>query len=356
MTTVYNLTLLAIDLVVLYQVRALKHAAAWFLTVFITMVVEITTAGVFTLHHFSFLKLAAYAVFLHGFILLAGSAIILWRRKRIFAVFLGISSVVITVLAYYVFLIEPVWLEVTHRQIASSKIDRHIRIVVLADLQTDRFGEYEQDVLRKVMEEKPDLILLAGDYIQAPYGQYSVIKEKINVFLREINFNAPYGIFAVGGNVDAHDWQDIFKDTDVTTVDAGKTFDLGPLRLTCLGLGQSYNPGAKVINTDPGKFHIVFGHVPNFALGRIEGDLLIAGHTHGGQVRVPFIGPIITLSRVPCSWAAGLTQLPGGAKLLVSRGIGMERGTAPTLRFLCRPELSVIDLTPDGQRGQSHFR
>ncbi len=45
--------------------------------------------------------------------------------------------------------------------------------------------------------------------------------------------------------------------------------------------------------------------------------------------------------------AAGLTDLPGGGKLLVSRGIGMERGYAPPMRFLCRPELMVIDLTPE---------
>jgi predicted MPP superfamily phosphohydrolase len=41
-----------------------------------------------------------------------------------------------------------------------------------------------------------------------------------------------------------------------------------------------------------------------------------------------------------------MTDLPDGGKLLVSRGIGMERGDAPPLRFLCRPELAVIDLVP----------
>jgi uncharacterized protein len=50
---------------------------------------------------------------------------------------------------------------------------------------------------------------------------------------------------------------------------------------------------------------------------------------------------------VPNSWAAGLTALPSGAKLIVSRGIGMERAYAPRMRFLCRPELLVIDLEPE---------
>ena len=93
--------------------------------------------------------------------------------------------------------------------------------------------------------------------------------------------------------------------------------------------------------------HIVFGHAPDFALHDVaDADVLIAGHTHGGQVRLPFVGPLITLSRVPRAWAAGQTELPGGAQLFVSRGIGMERGHAPRLRFLCRPELMIIDLLP----------
>ncbi len=86
--------------------------------------------------------------------------------------------------------------------------------------------------------------------------------------------------------------------------------------------------------------------VEGFALGSVPADLLIAGHTHGGQVRLPLIGAIMTLSRIPRRWAAGLTDLPGGGRLLVSRGTGMERANAPRLRFLCRPELVVIDLTP----------
>ena len=128
------------------------------------------------------------------------------------------------------------------------------------------------------------------------------------------------------------------------TVYATQSFDLGDLQLTCLSLWDSYDTGPKIPTAPPDRFHLVLGHVPNFALGDIPADLLVAGHTHGGQVRLPWIGPIITHSRIPHAWAAGLTELPGGGKLLVSRGIGMERKFAPPMRFLCRPELIVIDL------------
>ena len=93
-------------------------------------------------------------------------------------------------------------------------------------------------------------------------------------------------------------------------------------------------------------YHVVFGHRPDYAMTHPPGDLLIAGHTHGGQVRLPLLGPLLTLSDVPRAWATGHTVLPWGAHLLVSRGTGMERHEAPRLRFFCRPEVAIIDLVP----------
>ena len=100
-------------------------------------------------------------------------------------------------------------------------------------------------------------------------------------------------------------------------------------------------------------FHIAMGHSPNFSLGQVEADLLIAGHTHGGQVQLPLVGPLVTLSQVPRSWASGVTEIEPGRTLIVSRGIGMERGNAPRMRFLCRPQLVILDLLPtDGRSGE----
>ena len=68
-------------------------------------------------------------------------------------------------------------------------------------------------------------------------------------------------------------------------------------------------------------------------------------------MRLPGIGPLITFSEVPRSWACGMTEIgpageAGRRTLVVSRGIGLERGDAPRLRFLCRPELVILDVTP----------
>src|SRR5262249_16833041 len=92
---------------------------------------------------------------------------------------------------------------------------------------------------------------------------------------------------------------------------------------------------------------IVLGHAPDFS--RSVGDvgvpvLCVAGHTHGGQVQLPFFGPLITLTSIPRKMAGGGLFEAGAAGLGVSRGMGMGRGSAPRIRFLCRPELEVLEL------------
>jgi predicted MPP superfamily phosphohydrolase len=345
-TILYNFVLFALDLTALYRVSRLKSALPWCFAVRVTILAEILLTAVLSRDRFDLCRLGCYLVFLHGCVFAAGFAVLLWRERKKLAIISGLCAAALPVLAYYAFLVEPFWLETTYRRIVDAKIERPFRIAVLADLQTDNFGDYERGVLRRLMQEKPDLILLGGDYIQAPDERYTAISLELNAFMREIRFGAPYGVFAVQGNVDPAGWPDIFADLGVTCVEVRKSFDLGPLRLTCLGLSDSFNTSLQVGNPDPNKYHLVLGHAPDFALGRTEADLLVAGHTHGGQVRFPLLGPVITNSRVPRPWAAGLTVLPGSGKLLVSRGIGMERYYAPRLRFLCRPELMIIDLLP----------
>ena len=153
-------------------------------------------------NHFGFFRLWAYGVFLHGVVLLLATAV-LWRRSRpLLAGGALMAAVALLLVAADAFLIEPHWLEVSHWQIASPKIHRPVRIVVVADLQTDRIGPYERAVLRQALAEKPDIILLAGDYIQAPSEQQPALRSELHDFLREIHFTAPRGVFAVQGNVD----------------------------------------------------------------------------------------------------------------------------------------------------------
>jgi predicted MPP superfamily phosphohydrolase len=313
----------------------------------VAAVLAIAVSLFFSPSAFSVFQLGAYALFVHGVALLVGSAALLWRTRRLAAAASVSLAVLVAAIGVDAFFIEPSWLEVSHYEFTSKKITQPVRIVVLADLQTDQLGQYERQVFRLVLSETPDLVLLAGDYLQAGSRRYETLRPQVNEYLRDIGFTAPLGVFAVQGNIDGAGWAEVFADLPVTTVVRTQSFDVGEMRLTCLQERRSFSPKLRIHNDSLERFHIVLGHSPNFALGEIEADLLVAGHTHGGQVRLPWLGPILNSSRLPRSQAAGLSTLPSGAKLVVSRGIGMERYTAPRLRFLCRPELVVIDLVPE---------
>lgn len=260
--------------------------------------------------------------------------------------------------------LEPEWLEITHRRITSAKIKRPLRIAIIADIQTDHVGEYERSVLEKTKAENPDLVLFAGDYIQC-FGEDEYLAEcgKFRSLLQEVSLAPPLGTFAVGGNVDAYRgkgsdyeplWVSIFHNSSVQAVDPTVLHDLGPVWLTALNVWDSSSVIKLVPKAPDAKFHIALGHLPNFALAHYkrdrlqpeDADLFIAGHVHGGQIRLPWLGPITTNSALSRKWAVGLTEMAPGKHLLVSRGIGLERSWAPRVRFLCRPELCILDVVP----------
>jgi predicted MPP superfamily phosphohydrolase len=219
--------------------------------------------------------------------------------------------------------------------------------VSLADLQTDHVGRYERKALLHARALQPDLVVFDGDYVQVgdPAERARQVGQ-LNALLREVGLKPRLGAFAVQGDVEwgYDDWPILFAGTGVHALPKTGVLDLGELELAGLTLHDSRVGCVLPLKK---KFRVVFGHAPDFALRPPSGDLLLAGHTHGGQIQMPFFGPLITLSQVPRAWAGGgLVDLGAGRHLIVSRGIGRERGPAPQLRFNCRPEIVVIDLIP----------
>jgi len=313
-------------------------------------VLALVVSGLFAGGVFMVMGLLAHGLFGHGLIFLVASAGLLRRRAPRIALATGLTAVTLLALTVYAFCWEPYQLEVRTVRLTSAKLTRPVRIVVVADLQTDRIGEYEREVFRRVMALRPDLVLLPGDFLQIwDDAQRKVAAQQLRELLRELKFSAPLGIYAVNGNTDGPDWPTIFEGLPVQTIGQSQVFQTGELQITALKMWDSFD--TRIVVEGTSRYHIVFGHGPDFALGQVDADLLVAGHTHGGQVRLPWPGPwrlrpLLTFSEVPRDWAQGVTTLSGGRTLVVSRGVGMERGSAPRLRFLCRPELVVIEISP----------
>lgn len=296
-------------------------------------------------NRFGVLRLCCWGIFVHLPVFALLTSVLLWRTARRWSVFGLVTCLLLVAVGVDAFLIEPTWLEVTLYRLTSDKLSRPLKIVVLADLQTDHIGDYERRVLAEVKAQQPDLILWAGDYLQEYRpGRWEPLRDQLRAELARIDLRPPLGVYAVGGNVDDDRWPQIFDGSDVEVFPATHTVDLGSVAVTGLAMRESFSSDVVVPPRDA--FHIVLGHCPNFALGKVDADLLVAGHVHGGQVRIPGVGPLMTLTNIPRRWAVGLTQLDEHRTLVVSRGIGMERANAPRLRFLCRPELMVLEISP----------
>jgi len=343
----YNLAMGGVDAIVLAALSRHRSTRAWRTAGLATALIALILAVLLGREMFAPMGLAAYGIFVHGTLLFAGSAILLAKAARFAAILSAAVAVILVGVGIDSFWIEPTWLEVTRVTLRSPKLTRPVRIVVLADFQAEAFGPYEREVLDRVAEEHADLILLAGDYVQADEITERALRREINAYLRRLGLSAELGAFAVAGNVDAPEWPEMFEGLPVRTVDRTSSFSVGPVRVTCLGFNDSLRRDLKIANPRPEQYHIVLGHAPDFAMGTIDADLLVAGHTHGGQVRLPLLGPVIPNTSLPRRWACGVSLLPSGAWLAVPRGTGMERGGAPRLRFLCRPELMVIELEPE---------
>lgn len=232
-----------------------------------------------------------------------------------------------------------------------------IRILHISDLHVERLTRREAAVLQLVAESKPDIIFITGDYVNLSYNKDPETHAQVRQLLSQIK--APYGVYAVLGSppVDLpEEIAPLFADLpitlmrqDWTTVDLGQGRQLVLVGLDCThhlltDQARLANLMTRVPNTLP---RILLYHSPELMPQAIEHgvDLYLCGHTHGGQVRLPLIGPVLTSSQLGRQYVMGLYR-NGRTHLYVSRGIGLEGLSAPRVRFLAPPEMTLITLMP----------
>ena len=197
----------------------------------------------FPMDGFGRIQLMTWGLFVHFPIYLAGIIVLLRRQYKLYTnILIGILTLTLVV-AVDAFLVEPRSLEVTRITLSSEKITEPVTVALMADIQTDSPGSYEERVLDLVKAEDPDLILLAGDYLQImDPDQYLAYVKVLNRLLLDTDLSPHLGSLAIRGNVDWNGWKGIFQGVEVMLIEETQTIDLGPLTITGVDWLDSENP------------------------------------------------------------------------------------------------------------------
>ena len=282
-----------------------------------------------------------------------------WRTPALAG--LTVFQVGIFALLVYGTAIEPFRTQVSRVEVTSTKLadpDAPLRIVQLSDLHVERLTRRERALPALVAGLSPDIIVLTGDYLNSSYNTDPCALADLRSLLSQ--FHAPCGVYAVWS---AHGpdrvelLRPMFAELGITLLeDRAVEVTTGGHRLWLVGLtwlrsmaGDASTLSALLSGIPRGAFTLLLYHTPDLmpqaaALGV---DLYLAGHTHGGQWRIPGFGAVLTSSRYWKRYEAGHYR-QGNTDLYVSRGLGMEGSGAPRARFFCPPEVVLLELRGAG--------
>jgi uncharacterized protein len=255
-----------------------------------------------------------------------------------------------TALAYYGLWIEPHRIGTTRQVLRSPKLEpgAPLRVLHLSDLHVERVTGRERELVERAALERPDLIAISGDLLNTSYVRDPEAWASCRWVLERLS--APLGTFLVSGSPSS-DPDDALerivdglpvrwlRDQRVTVHHRGRPFDLIGLRCTHRPFLERPRLEA-LLAAAPSPFTLLLYHAPDLAPDAAELgiDWMLCGHTHGGQVRLPGLGALVTSSLYGKAFEMGRYQV-GDMTLYVSRGIGMEGSGAPRVRFLCPPEI-----------------
>lgn len=260
-----------------------------------------------------------------------------------------------TLLVIYGFWIEPHHIHVSRQKLVSTKLrpGTSLRVLHLGDLHVERLTARERQLTRLVKSLQPDLILFSGDFLNLSYLTDPVAQAAAREVMQA--WQAPLGVFAVKGS------PAVDLDESVARVLEGLPIKLLEQCVVTLGVGEdairiagltcSHKPFVdfpllrQMLATPSDQFTILLYHSPDLApqAAGLGIDLQLSGHTHGGQVRLPGLGAILTGSLYGRRFQSGKYSL-GNLTLYITRGIGMEGAGAPRVRFLCPPEITLWEI------------
>jgi len=256
----------------------------------------------------------------------------------------------------YMRLWESGWLETTRRNVPLKQPGPTVKVLHLSDLHASRVISlaYLRRALGLGLEMNPDLICLTGDFITWKYKHY---EEYANV-LRTLSDHAP--AFACLGNHDGGAWadrkmkigtsnsqavRDLLCSANIRLLHNEHTVEtINGRELNLVGVGDLWNgecdPNTAFSKLDDSRPTVLLSHNPDSRdlMRDHPWDLMLCGHTHGGQVYLPGLGAPLAPVKDK-KYVRGLHQF-GNRWLHISKGVGNLHG----VRFNCRPEVSLLNV------------
>ena len=272
------------------------------------------------------------------------------KTKRVLLSILSLLILLIIALPFYAWKVEPFLVHVNHVELGKKNERTPLNVVQISDLQVSEYYETNRldKVIEKVNAQKPDILLFTGDL----FDNYSKYPEQRAPMIEKLNaFKANIGKYAVWGNHDygggaVRVYEDVMSAGGFTVLrNQGETLTLSDGRQVFLGgLDDSLLGNPSVSDTLAYRqnydYAITMTHEPDVADAFIGTDtqLVLAGHSHGGQVWIPFYPIKNVLAE---KYTRGLYQLDAITQLYVNTGIGT---TSIHARFGVIPEVTQFTI------------
>lgn len=264
-------------------------------------------------------------------------------------------QVFISIVVFYGCWLEPHRISVSYQLLIPPhwQTAKPMRLIHFGDLHIERITKREKDLIGLINRFSPDVIVFSGDILNLSYLRDPTAWQAARDFFCQLK--AEKGVFLVTGSP-AVDLTDIIPDllTDIPVTwlrDEKVNLTYQGNSFCIIGLLCTQKPhvdGPKLdslVEKDGNALQILLYHTPDLAPNAsLSGiDLQLSGHTHGGQIRLPFWGALFTGSLYGKRFEAGRYTI-NNMTLYVTRGIGMEGAAAPRVRFLCPPELILWEI------------
>jgi predicted MPP superfamily phosphohydrolase len=271
-------------------------------------------------------------------------------HRRSFLKIAAASAGGIALMGGYAVISEPSSVAVNRYRLAIPRLPAAFEGFTIVQITDLHYGFFiHLDLIRRIVAQVNDLphdiTICTGDYISNTAAQAEMVWPLIN------GLRAPGGVYSILGN---HDYRNCYRRSIELLERSGQSLRHRNMRLErdgqplwLAGTGDLWfdhkNIDVQLDAIPADECRIVLTHNPDSAdtIHRQTADLVIAGHTHGGQVNLPLIGsPIVSVDNR--DYTSGLRYSKRGVPVFISRGIGMAR---IPLRVNCPPEIAVLELT-----------